>query len=204
MLRAMKLLREALRTWNTNWPTERVKRVLVAQSGSPGLFLDILRAVQERFGGAEIHVAIHDYCLPYLSPDHTQRFFLVDRNDKLGFIRRMRRNAYDTVVICVTGEPDFWKLKLMGFCLRAKQVLCYNEHGGGFVCNRWHRAAVLKHLRYRLSRSSPGRRSFRITVLSRFLRVSLGGVAFLVWMLRATIWEMRRLVNTGIGYAARK
>jgi hypothetical protein len=204
MSRAVKIVRELWRTWNTNWPNDQVKRVLVLQSASPTLFLNTVKAVRERFAGAEVHAAVHEYCLPHLPPDFVQRFFPIDRKDKLGFISLLRRNEYDTVVICVTGEGDFWKPKLMGFCIKAKQVLCYNEHGGAFVCNRWHYAAMLRHFRYCLSRRSTGRRRWRAAVWSGFLSVTLGPVAVSAWMLRAIAWEARRLLNTVVGYAARK
>lgn len=192
LLKGIRTLREVWQTWNTNWPPENVDRVLVVQSASPARFREVLSAVERRFVAARVDIAVRDYTLSYLDPARTAGIFVLGKAGKRESLKLLRRNQYDTVVLCATGEPDHWKLKVMAFCLGARQVICYNEHGGAFVVSRWHWRALPSHFLHRWSTPGHVECAPRRIQWRRFLRGPAKLPARLFWFAQAIGWEARR------------
>jgi hypothetical protein len=50
----------------------------------------------------------------------------------LGHLRSIRRRKFDVIVVFLTRDPSYWKMKCFAFLCRGRHVLVFNEHLGCF------------------------------------------------------------------------
>ena len=195
----MGVIRDLWRMWRTDWPHDRVRRVLVLQTANPPSFNKILCAVRRRFEGAEIEMAIHAETEKTLPRDHGCRMLFINRKNKSECVKELKSRGYDTVVVQFCAERGFWKLKLLPFLLGARQVLAYNESADAYALNRRHARIIFLHVKWRagqfIRRGTGAHGSLLRALAAKTLRRALAGPAFLWLLWRAAGWELKRRRN---------
>lgn len=195
----MGLVRDIWRMWQTDWPHENVRRVLLVQTANPPAFNGILCAVRRRFHEAEIILAIHPETEKTLPRDHGCRICFINRKGKRECVRELRSLQCDTVIACFCAERGFWKLKLLPFLLGPRQFLIYNENADAYPLNRQHFHILCKHIKWRarnvIRRETDLSNSILRLLIIKALRIALAPAAFMWLAWRAAAWERRRRRN---------
>jgi hypothetical protein len=123
-------------------------------------------------------------------------FTHAETQDSLRHLLVLRRQRFDGVVLFLTGDPSYWKVKIFAFLVGARRILVFNEEGDCFFFNlhRW-----LELISYRIRvRPCPGGSSkwgrSTFILVSLMLKSALFPFRFL-WLL--LIWFRLRVAGLG-------
>jgi hypothetical protein len=108
--------------------------------------------------------------------------------------RNLRRQRFDAIVLFLTGDPSYWKVKLFAFFLGTRRILIFNETSDCFFFNFHQWLTLIAHrirVRPRPRAGSKLGYSARI-LLSLFLKCALLPLRFL-WLL--LIWLRLRVAG---------
>ena len=112
-------------------------------------------------------------------------------------LRSLRRKHFDGIVLFLTGDPSYWKVKLFAFLLGSRRILIFNEANDCFFFNLHQWLALISHRIQggctRTERSTQWSRSTRI-LLSLILKSVFLPFRFL-WLL--LVWLRLRVAGLG-------
>jgi hypothetical protein len=115
-------------------------------------------------------------------------------------LRSLRRKRFDGIVLFLTGDPSYWKVKLFAFLLGSRHILIFNEANDGFFFNLHQWLALIFHrIQGRLSSGSKPSHSAqwsRPTSIRLSLIVKLAFLPFrFLWLL--LVWLRLRIAGLG-------
>lgn len=88
-----------------------------------------LKELMDKFGARSVTFLVQRNMRPFLDiPENITSIDNADK-DRISFARSLKRNRYDGVCIVQSGEPGFWKLKLLPLYLMPKIFFAYDRHG---------------------------------------------------------------------------
>jgi hypothetical protein len=129
-------------------------RILLVASGTTGIALRALQALEARFPDHRIDIVASETLVPRLSIDERSRvvFVVGQRSARVSFLQTARREQYWLVAVLLAGQPGYFTMKLAGLLIGlGRVVIYYNENGGAFVLDRRYMRIVMGHLVNRLS-----------------------------------------------------
>jgi hypothetical protein len=108
---------------------------------------------------------------------------------RIRFVRALRREAVDLVVVAWTNEPSYRLLQWLGLLSNAKSVLVFNEHTDAFFFVRANVGVIIRHWLWR--------REFHIlesskTLVRALIRILLFPIGFLYLLIRTSYLVMRK------------
>ena len=116
-------------------PEKEAGRVLVVQTCNPNLLDHVTKDVLSRHPGAEVEVLLQRGMRPWIVLQEGVNYLDNPEADRAEMVKRLRRRRYDLVVVTLSGEAGYWKLRLLPFGLDPRQVRVYNRHAQSFVLN---------------------------------------------------------------------
>jgi hypothetical protein len=148
------------------------ERILIVQSAEPAAVVRALARLSERPVFRDPRYTI----LCRNRPEVVKRFQehpmiaevrTHDRSRRaLGHLRALRRLRFDGMVLFLTGDPSYWKIKYFAFLLGARHKLIFNENDDCFFFS-WRDG--LAHLQRRLAEQRTEVGKTRSSVLLRLL-----------------------------------
>jgi len=191
----MRVLFELWRMWWSRWSDGRVQRVLLIQTADTDSFLHLADTIRGRFRNADIDIGVLPRAEAQVPENLGCHVIAMGDGVTADLVRQLRKQRYDTAVVGMCGESGFWRQKILGFLVGARQVLFYNENGDGFPCNLFHLGAMHRHFWWRRMSDtrapSASRRSYVLGFAHRVFSIPV-----VAWLLvRAGTWELRRRFN---------
>jgi len=151
----------------------RVKRVLIIQSAEPPYVLKGLEHLRQSalFGNPRFTIFCRDR--PEIlgsfrgHPMLSQILIHTEAQDSWHHWRTLVGQHFDAVVLFLTGDPSYWKVKVFAFLLGQRRLLVFDECGAWFIHN-WRQwlSLIARRMRERPypGASSRGGRSTHILV----------------------------------------
>ncbi len=169
------------------------ENVLIVQSAEPAYILQALENLRKvpQFGNPTFSIFCRNRPESIGSfrgnPLLQQVIVHAETEHSFRHLLALRKQRFDAVVLFMTGDPSYWKVKIFAFLLGARRILIFNEEGDCFFFNVHQWLALISH-RFRV-RPYPGTgskwgRSIRILV-SLVLKSVTFPFRFL-WLL--TVW----------------
>ncbi len=145
---------------------------LVVLSGVPRHLPGVLDAVQARYPRGSVAVLARTAVLGELPPRPGVEY-VEARGGAADVLRRLRDRSFDRVLVLLTGEPGYWKLKTLAVAIGAPALYAVDERMGWFRIGIRHAPLLAQHLRGRLE-SSVG--------------LPLGGSSLLEALMKASVY----------------
>lgn len=177
----------------TNRPTIP-ERILVLQSAEPEVMAPILETLSERelFYDPQLTLFLRNeerYRAYFADKPYVKQLQMHTRMaNAWAHLRRLRGARYDAVILFLTGDPSYWKMKYFAFLCGARRLLIFNENLDcffftpraflRFLLNRWRRAGA---------HASPP-----LSVLAKILRPLIFPFRFAYLLLYFLVLQMRR------------
>jgi len=120
-------------------------RILVVQSGPPDLLTQAVDAVRAAHPEAELTVLLQRE----KSEDVPRRAgveYLLNESGKRAMIDQLRSRGFEAAYALYTRDPDYWKLELLPFLVRAGRTYAIDENLGCFSTRPRDNIALLRHL----------------------------------------------------------
>jgi len=109
-------------------------------------------------------------------------------------LRSLRRQQFAGIVLFLTGDPSYWKVKLFAFLLGSRRILIFNESNDCFFFNLNQWLALISHrMQGRSYQGSKWSRSMRMPLSLILKSVSLP--FRFVWLL--LVWLRLRVAGPG-------
>jgi hypothetical protein len=108
----------------------------------------------------------------------------------------LRRQRYDAVVLFLTGDPSYWKVKIFAFLLGTRRILIFNEETDCFFFNFHQWLALISHrIRVRPHPGGSSKWGYSARIL---VSLTLKSVIFpfrFLWLL--LVWLRLRMAGLG-------
>lgn len=119
-------------------PPHNGERVLIVQSADPQHILQALKSLSEQplFRNAQYTLFCRNRPeIVRQFEGHPMLHQVINHSEGRGSFRHLlafRREHFDAVVLFLTGDPSYWKVKYFAFLLGARNKLIYNENNDCF------------------------------------------------------------------------
>ena len=162
-----------------------VRRVLVVQTANPNLLDHVTRDVRERYPDARVEALLQRGMRPWIVFRDGVTYFDNPEGGRRAFLDRLRAERYDLVVTILSGEPGYWKLKLLPLLIGPGQVRVYDRFARPFALNVYSLAGYVSEVGGGIAgAANPGGLTPRV-VLRKL------AAPFLVLYLLAFLWRRR-------------
>jgi hypothetical protein len=140
----------------SNGDLTSARKLLIVQSGSPGLLGEAVTLARRISPAAELSVLLRRRIgeLPVELRSLPGVEYIENAGSRFDQVRNLRARGFDGVLVLYSNHPGFWKLKLLPFALGTRVVLGMNEHSGVFPVNLRSANRVGGHLLWRLRSGS--------------------------------------------------
>jgi hypothetical protein len=116
--------------------SDSVRNALLVQTCNPDLFAHVIRDARRRFPHARLTVLRQRGMAAHLSPDLPVDEWLDNPSaGRAAFARRLRRRGFDSACYVESGEPGFWKLKLLPWFGAPSAVFVYDRNAEATALN---------------------------------------------------------------------
>jgi hypothetical protein len=106
---------------------DRVRRVLLVQSGPIDLAAAVAKRVRTVFPGCTLEVVVREADHEAAEACAADEITLARWEDRSALLRRLRRGRYDAVVGLLSSHPSQY-LRLLPFVLRTRAILYFNDN----------------------------------------------------------------------------
>ena len=115
--------------WHRAEP-DSMRNVLLVQTCNPDLLAHVAAEARRRFPRARLTALLQKGMRPYL-PAELPVDETIDNpsGGKRELLRRLRAGRFEAICLIESGEPGFWKLKLLPWILGPRAVLVYDRNG---------------------------------------------------------------------------
>jgi hypothetical protein len=143
--------RHPLPTDHWDYVENASEKILVIQSAEPGYVLKALDRLEREL--VFINPAFTIFCRnrPEIlgsfqgNPLFEQVVSHSEARGSWNHLRSLRRQRFDGIVLFLTGDPSYWKVKLFAFLLGTRRILIFNEANDGFFFNLHQWLALISH-----------------------------------------------------------
>lgn len=105
----------------------QAKRILIVQTCNPNLLDHVTKDVLKEFSHAQVEVLLQRNMREWITFHEGISYFDNPEGDRKELIGKLKEARYDLVVIIVSGEPGYWKLKLLPWVIDPRAVRVYNR-----------------------------------------------------------------------------
>jgi len=104
--------------------------ILIVQTCNPNLLEYVVKDVKERHPDMKPTLFLQPQMKDYMSPETLQGCEVIvnPKSKRRRVIRELRKHGYKRVAFVLSGEPGYWKLKLLPFLLFPARPLAYDRH----------------------------------------------------------------------------
>lgn len=126
-------------------------RILIVQSAEPPFVLRAMDRLERNAFFKEPQISLFCRNKPEIESsfrNHPMLHEIITHSETRGswnHLRALRRRHFDALVLFLTGDPSYWKVKLFAFLLGAKTILIFNEENDCFFFNFRQWIALLAH-----------------------------------------------------------
>ena len=124
---------------------DRVRTVLIVQSGPVELALQVAARVRTLFPGCTVEGLIRDDDASAVGPEVFDRVTIVRWEDRIAMVRDLRERRFDVVALMLsaTGSRSFMMLP---YLLRTSAVLMFNDHLDYFPLKAGRMSSLAQHV----------------------------------------------------------
>ncbi len=114
------------------------ERILIVQSAEPGSVLRALDRLRQAPLFSRPRYTLFCRAFPEVVEQFKNHPLLFETrihtrtHNSWNHLRSLRREKYDAVIIFLTGEPGYWKMKVFAFLLGARHRVIFNENNDCF------------------------------------------------------------------------
>jgi len=134
-------------------PAGNREEVIIIQSAEPARVLEALIRLEEKPLFINPNFTIFCRNKPEIvssfrgNPQLPTVLTHFETRESLRHLRALRRHHFDAVILFLTGDPSYWKVKIFAFLLGTRRILIFNESYDCFFFNmrQW-----LSHLTHRI------------------------------------------------------
>jgi hypothetical protein len=164
---------------------DRVRTVLVVQTGDAALLAGVVARVQELFPGCSVDVLVREADAAAGRALDVAHCEVARWEERFDLLARLRRKRFDATVLQLGGEATT-ELRLLPFLVRTRYLIAFNDRLDYFPLNVFRLTALAHH--FALTSGEGGFASALLWFVRRTLVAAVAGVVGSVWLLVSVGW----------------
>jgi hypothetical protein len=158
---------------------ERVKSVLVVQTGAYDQLAGIVERARASFPGGSVDVVVRGESARSGEELGADRVHVVQYSERAAALESLRRQSFDAILLQL-GERGVRGLRTFPFQLRGRVLVAFNDSLDHFALNVFRTRDILRHLGIRRGRTD----ALLLPMIGAYLLVSALGIHARGWMRR--------------------
>lgn len=166
---------------------DRVRTVLLVQTGAGTYLPGIVERLRQIFPGASLRVLVREADATFAGTLEAEQVEVARWEERFDLLSRLRRHRFDAVVLQLGGDPGLRsELRLLPFLLRAKYLIAFNDTLDYFPINFFRLTSLAHH--FALVPGGAGGLRSAYWMARRALVASVLGVAGFVHLVSSVGW----------------
>jgi len=164
---------------------DRVREVLLVQTGDASLLAGIAERLERIFPGCSVHVLVREADAATGRALHVAHCEVARWEERFDLLARLRQKRFDATVLQLGGEAST-ELRLLPYLVKTKHLIAFNDQLDYFEVNVFRATALAHH--FALTGGDGGLARSSFWLVRRALVAAVVGVAGFVWLLASVGW----------------